>query len=325
MATATPVGTNAINSVTRRFVSPEITDQVYNSVLLLYRLARANKKKVQGGLHIEKVLNYRRMGVGGPYVGFDPLDTAPVDVWKNAAWAWKQYHVPVTFDGRSLLVNDSPEAIANLVEGYSEVAREEMQELLGNDLFSDVVTNDERIDGLQGAVDNGTVAATYGGLGARTTTNDFWQPDTGALDTTTAVLTLDALQTVFQAAVDGAQHPTIIITTDANYNRLWGALQPQQRFPSQAMGSDEQLAKAGFTNLLFNNVPVAVDPHCNANHIYFLNENYIEWVVHPSRDIVMTDFIQPGNQDAMTAQLLFMGNLVISNIRRQGKMNAVAA
>src|SRR5207244_3609018 len=143
-----------------------------------------------------------------------------------------------------------------LVRTYFQIAQQEIVEDLGNDLFSDAVTNPKALDGLQGAVDNGTVAATYGGLGSRTTTNSFWQPATGALDSTTATLTIPAMQAVFGAAIDGARHPTIIITTQANYNRFSTLVQPQQRFPTEPMGADEQLAKAGFTNLLFNNVPV---------------------------------------------------------------------
>lgn len=325
MPTATPVGTNTILSISRRFVLPQIIDQIYRSNALFYRMDRSNKRKVQGGTQIEVPLMYARIGAAGSYSGFDPLDTTPTDIMKNAAWAWKQYYCNVTFDGLTLLKNDSPESIANIVETYFEAARMEMEEQLGTDLYSDAVTNTEAIDGLRGAIDNGTVAATYGGLGSRTTTNSFWQPRSGALDTTTATLTLDALQAVFGAATDGARHPTLIVTTQANYNRLWSATQIVQTFPSQAMGSDEQLAKAGFTNILFNNVPVVVDPHCPANTIFFLNEEYIELIVHSARDFDLQDFRYPTNQDAGVAPLFWAGNLIVKNIANQGKMTAVAA
>ena len=272
---------------------PELVDSIYASNALFYRLDRANKRVIRGGTQIEQPIIYKRFGSSGSYKGFDLLDTTPQDVIKNAAWDWKQKYVTVSVDGLTLIKNDSPESVADLVKAYFEIAREEMEELLGAGLFTDSVTDANEIDGLQGAVDNGTVAATYAGLGSRTTTNSFWQPATGALDTTTAVLTIPAMQAVFGAATDGARHPTLILTTQANYNRFSNLVQPQQRFPSEPAGQDEQLAKAGFTNLLFNNVPVVVDSHCNANHIYFLNEDYILIAVSPRAYSAIDDRLIP--------------------------------
>lgn len=327
---ATPIGTDAITAISRRFILPQITDQFYLSNALFHRLYRSNRKVIRGGTQIEVPLMYTDWSAAGVYRGFDLLDTTPQDVFKNAAYDWKQYYVNVAVDGLSLIKNDSPESVANLITKYFEVARSKMEDQVGNDLFSDAVTNTSRLDGLQGAIDNGSVAATYAGLNNRTTTNSFWQPATGALDTTTTTLSYGAMRTVFGAATSGARHPTIIITTQANYNRFAGLFQPQQRFPSQGAGVDEQLAKAGYTNILFDNVPVVVDSHCNTtrlgvtgDHMYFLNETYMELVVNARADMTMKDFQQPINQDAMVAPLLFAGDLVFSNLSRQGLMTAI--
>lgn len=329
---ATPIGTNVINSISRRYIMPQVTDQIYKSNVLFYRLDRANKRVVRGGTQIEVPLLYSRFTSSGWYTGFDLLDTTPQDVVKNAAFDWKQTYVTVTVDGLSLIKNDSPESIASLIRTYFDVARMEMEENLGGAVFSDAVTDVKKIDGIQGAIDNGTVAGTYGGLSNRTTTNSFWQPDTGALDTTTTTLTLASMQTVFGAATDGARHPTLLVGTQANYNRYWNLNQVHQRFPTEPMGQDEQLAKAGFTNLLFNNVPFAVDSHCNTSRagttgdsLYYLNEEYIELVVSPRADMKLEDFQQPVNQDAMTAKLLWAGNLIFSNVKRQGLQSALTA
>lgn len=329
---ATPIGTDVVTSISRRFVMPEIVDQVYRSNVLFYRLQAMNKKTVRGGFQIEVPLLYSKFNSSGFFSGFDLLDTTPQDVVKNAAFDWKEAYVTITIDGLTLIKNDSPDAIASIIRSYFEAARMEMDDRLGQGVFSDGVTNTKSITGLQAAIDNGTVAATYGGLGNRTTTNSFWQPATGALDTTTTTLTLPAMQTVFGRATEGARHPTLLIGTQSNYDRYWNLNQVHQRFPTTAMGQDEQLAKAGFTNLLFNNVPFAVDSHVNTTRagvtgdsLYFLNEEYIQLVVSSRRDMVLEDFLQPVNQDAMTAKLLWAGELVFSNIARQGLMSALTA
>lgn len=321
---ATPFGTSTITALTRRYVQPEVADSFYDSNVLTYRW-KAAAKVVEGGLWLEQPINTQRFNSGVRFTGFDVIPPVPQDTIVNAAWDWKNVAVPVTLDGTSIRKNNSPESVANLVSVQTDLARAELEDIVGQDLFN-TGAYPKAIEGLRAAVDNGSVAATYGGLGSRTTTNSFWQPATGALDTTTATMTLPALQTVFQAAKSGSRRPTIGVTTDANYSRFWNLNQPQQRFPVGNSGArDEQLAAAGFDNLLFNNVPIVTDSHCPANHFFFLNEDYVLFVVHPDANFSMEDWLQPVNQDAMTCKLILMYALVIQNVKRQGLLNALAA
>lgn len=329
---ATPIGTNVVNSITRRWIEPSIVDNFYRSNVLFFRLYMLGKKMSDGGTQIEQPLLRSRGGSATWFSGFDVIDTTPQDPIQNAAYDWKNISVAVTVDDDSLEKNDSPESIANLLLTLHEGARMEAEDQIGLGLFSDAVTNSKVIDGLQGAIDNGTVAATYAGLGNRTTTNSFWQPFPGGLDTATTVLTLASMQAVFGSVTDGARHPTLLIGTQGNYNRYWNLLQVQQRFPSQPMGSDEQLAKAGFTNLLFNNVPFAVDSHCNTSRagvtgdsLYYLDENFIQLKVKSGVDFALTDAIRPVNQHAVVQHIKWKGNLCFSNLRLQGAQTAIAA
>jgi hypothetical protein len=56
-----------------------------------------------------------------------------------------------------------------------------------------------------------------------------------------------------------------------------------------------------------------------------LNEDYFEIVVSTRGDFHLQDFQTPTNQDAMTALLLWAGNLACTNVQRQGKFTAIAA
>jgi hypothetical protein len=317
---ATPLGTNEINSISRRYIFPTLVDNVYRSNLMFFRLNARNKKVLQGGLQIEVPLVYTRFAAGGWYSGFDLLDVSPSDTVKNAAFDWKQAFVPVTVDGLTLIRADSPEAVVNFLSFYFENAQTELAEILGTGVWSDVVSNNKVCDGLKGAVDDGTVAATYGGLSR--STNTFWKSQ---MDTSTTTLTLTAMQTMFGNTTEGGRHPTIIAGTQANYNRYWALSTGGQAFPAQPTGHDEQLAQNGFTNLLFNGVPIVVDSHVPANHLFFLNEDYIYLYVNPRADFNMKDFREPVNQDAMTSLILWAGNVVLSNCARHGKFTALTA
>lgn len=317
---ATPIGTNEINSISRRYIMPTLADNIYRSNVMFFRLNQQNKKVLQGGLQLELPLVYTRFAAGGPYQGFDLLDVSPSDTVKNAAFDWKQYYVPVSVDGLSLIKADSPEAVVNFLTAYFENAQLELAEQLGTGIWSNGVANTKAIDGLQGAVDDGTVLATYGGL--LRSANTWWRSQ---IDSATAALTIASMQTMFGNTTEGGRHPTIIAATQANYNRYWNLCQAFQAFPVQAGGQDEVLAQAGFTNLLFNGVPVVVDSHVPTNHIFFLNEDYMTLFVNPRADFNMKEFREPVNQDAMTSLILWAGALVLNNCARQGKMTVVTS
>jgi hypothetical protein len=341
---ATPIGTNEINSISRRYIMPTLVDNIYQSNVMFFRLNARNKKILQGGLQIEVPLVFQQFINGGAYQGFDILDVSPNDTVKNGAWDWKQAYVPVTVDGLSLIRADSPEAIVNFLSFYFENAQTELADILGKGVWS-LGTNTKQIDGIDIAVDdgshsfvapnfNGTNGATYGGL-ARST-NTWWKSTYFDLNTqfTTTTITLAAMQGCFGTATMGARHPTLIVTDQTRYNSYWGLPVANQAFPVQPSAADEILAQAGFTNLLFNNVPLVVDPHIPGNNVartgantagamYFLNEDYIYLYVNPRADFSMKDFREPINQDAMTSLILWAGNLVLTNCARQLKLAGI--
>lgn len=304
---------------------PQIVDQIYGDNPVFFRLNAANKKIITGGTQIEVPLMYSRFTTGGSYSGFDVLPTVPQDTIKNGAWDWKQYAVLVVVDGLTLLKTDSPQSIANYITQYFAQAEMEMAQNLGTGIWSRG-TNTKDIDGLEMAVDDAGVAPVYAGL--TRSTNTWWNAQD---DSTSAALTLPVLQSMFSNTQVGGRHPTLIASRKEQYNRYWNLNTSQQRFPVQAMGHDEQLASAGFTNLLFNNVPWVQDhnvfdgPNTSNSAIVFLNEDFINFAVSNRADFTLEDFQTPVNQDAMVAKMLWAGNLVVTNCAVQGKLSNISS
>lgn len=332
----TAIGTNTITSIARHYILPQITDQIYNSNILLYRLMKGNKRIVQGGTQIEVPLMYARFGAGGPYSGFDTLSTAPSDTIKNAVFAWKQHYVPWSVDGLTLLKADTPDAVANFLTLQSQQAYMELAENLAVGLFGDAsgtanfgtgATTAADLDGLAALVSTDAFGvATYGGI--TRTSGSFWNSSvTGVSSTQTMSMT--SLNSAFHQATRGGHHPTLVLSGQDQYNRYWAlnaaGSNPSTQFIRQPQGHDALLASAGFTNLLFNNVPWVVDSHvsrgvvdANNTRVYFLNENFLNYVVSPRADFYLRPFMEPVNQDAMVAMLLWAGNLVATNSDQQG-------
>jgi hypothetical protein len=67
------------------------------------------------------------------------------------------------------------------------------------------------------------------------------------------------------------------------------------------------------------------DRDATAGTVYFLNSQYINLCVHRDANFSTGKFIEPENQDATTAKILFQGNLTTNNRRMHGKLTGVTA
>lgn len=323
------IGTNTVTAIARHFIMPTITDNIYQSNVLLYRLMKMNKRLVYGGEHIELPLLYQRFNTGGPYRGLDVFSTAPSDTVKNAAFDWKQHYVTWSVDGLTMIKVDSADAIANFLVLQSQQAYMEMAENLAVGLFNGAAANIKDLDGL---ADIFSLTNTYGGLSR--TTNTWWQPYIQGGSGASVAMTMALLKTLYSGPQRGGFHPTIFLSDTDQYNRFWGLNAGTAGYSVQNVrqpgGHDELLASAGFTNLLFDNVPWVTDSHVpdattiNASAtggtslVYALNENMFQWIVSPRADFYLKPFVEPHNQDAMVASLLFAGNFVTLNSNVQG-------
>lgn len=329
------IGTNTVTSIARHFILPTITDNIYASNVLLWRLIKGNKKIIQGGTQIEAPLMYARFNTGGAYRGYEQFNTTPSDTVKNAVWDWKQHYVSWSVDGLTLLRADSPDAIVNFLTMQSQQAYMEMAENLAVGLFGDglgthagtAATGPKDIDGLAAIVGTGTTIgnSTYGGI-ARAS-NTFWNSSVQGV-ASTSTMSLANLNSNFHEATRGGFHPTLILSGQDQYNRFWSlnaGTGGGEQYPRQPGGHDVLMAQAGFTNLMFNNTPWVVDSHVSEgivssanSRVYFLNENFLQWVTSKRADFHLKPFMEPHNQDAMVASLLWAGNLICTNCDQQG-------
>lgn len=322
---ATAIGQDTVTTIARQHILPSIVDAIYGSNVLFYRMVKANKKMIQGGTHIEQPVNYKKSGLGGAYSGYEQLSTAASDDLRSAAWDWKQYSMPVAVDGLTMLKVDSPESIVNHIRLKYELAKTEFCDMLGADLYASSGTGSDakKLDGLTIAVDN---SGTYGDISH---SNSYWASNVVGTQALTS-LTIAQLQTMFGDLTIGREHPTIILSKQEVYNWYWaqvyGTSGANYDISIPATGSDELLGQAGFTNLLFNNVPWVVDSQVDGatnGKVYFLNENWFNLVVHPRADMAIEEFQTPVNQDAMVSQILWAGNLICTNPRLQGCFDAL--
>ncbi len=116
----------------------------------------------------------------------------------------------------------------------------------------------------------------------------------------------------------GSDQPDLIICPQNLYDAYESGLQGNKRFT----GSDAGLADAGFSTLKFKGADIVADSHCPDGVMLFLNTKYLDFKTHSKRNFSFQDFQKPINQDARTAKIFWMGQLVCTNPRMQGMIVA---
>jgi hypothetical protein len=306
--------------------SGKLADNVSKNHALLDRLERKGKRKpVSGGRQIVQELEYGENGTFGWYSGYDPLNISPSEVFSAAQYDWKQASVAVSVSGLEELMNAGEEQIIDLLESRIENAERTMKNRMGAAVYADGTgSGGKEIGGLGLLVPDAPNAGTVGGINRATWA--FWRSqkfggvaDGGAAITTANIITY--MNRLYLNLVRGTDRPDIIVADNNYYRTYMEALQPQQRF------TNAEMAQAGFENLKFQSADVVFDGGiggaCPANHMFFLNTDYIYLRPHSKRQYVpLAPDRFSTNQDAMVKLIGWAGNMTLSGAQFQGVLIA---
>lgn len=301
--------------------SRKLADNVTKNNALLARLESKNKiRTASGGTRIMQELEYDENVTFTWYSGYDTLNISPSDVLTAAEFDWKQCSVAVTMSGLEELQNSGQERMIDLLEARINNAEKTMQNKMAEAVYGDGTAGAGKSIGGLGLLVSDTGAGTVGEIDAATWA--FWKnvvfdatTDGGAAATT--VNMLNYMNRIWLKLVRGTDKPDLVVADDAYYSLYWNALLPQQRFTSPAM------AQAGFESLKYMSADVVFDGgqggFCPANHMYFLNTDYIFMRPHTDRQYVpLAPDRYTNNQDAFVRLIGWAGNMTTNGRRFQG-------
>lgn len=305
--------------------SRKLADNVTNNNALLKRLERKGKRKpFSGGRQIMQELEYGENSTFNWYSGYDPLNISPSDVFTAALFDIKQASVAISISGLEELMNAGDQQMIDLLESRIGNAERTMRNQMASAVYGDgTAAGGKAIGGLQLLISD-TGQGTVGGINAATWA--FWRnvvfggvADGGAAVSTANILSY--MNRIWLQLVRGTDKPDLIVT-DNNYYRMYmEALTPQQRFTSPDM------AQAGFESLRYMSADVVFDGGmggaCPANHMYFINTDYIYMRPHTRREYVpLSPDRFSTNQDAMVKLIGWAGNMTTSGRKFQGVLKA---
>jgi hypothetical protein len=243
----------------------------------------------------------------GAFANADILGMEQGSPFSAAKYIMKRYYMQLVLTRHQILLNSGKEQVISLVNSRRENGMITLFDKMGDDAInSDDNTTPLQLQGLLQLVDSTSVAG-----GINPTDLALWaSTEVGGADVT---MTLSLLQSRFGDVTVGADQPTLLLVTQVLFNKLWDLLQASQRFV------DEKLASAGFAHLGFNQRPVVVDPSLPAKTAVWVNEKYLELIVHQDDDFT-TQFIPIlPNQDASAYRITWSGALTTNNRRMHAK------
>jgi hypothetical protein len=303
-------------STTFRKHRRDIQDNLSNrNALLKYLMKRGNKRLEDGGLTIVTPLDYAQNSTYQRYSDWDLLNISASDVISSAEYTWQQIAMNVVSSGRELRINSGDSRIVSLAKARIKNAIRTFNNNFSADLYSDgSLTN--QIGGLQKLISD-TGVGTVGGINAAT--YPFWANtfiDASDLSVTPSATTIEngLMLPAWLATDRGPDDQVDLIVADNTYYSYFETSQV-----SLKRYNDTNTASGGFVSLKYKNADVIYDGNSGipANHMYFVNTNYIELVVHRDADLEIMDEMRPVNQDGVVVPILWMGNLSCSNRKLQ--------
>jgi len=311
-------------STTFRKHSKDIKDNVSKNNAMLGRLNKKGQtRKEDGGLSIVIPLDYANNSTYQRYSGYDVLNVGASDVISSAEYQWRQIAINVVASGLELRTNSGGSRIINLVKARMKNATRTFKNNFSADLYSDG-TLPNQINGIQALVSD-TGAGTVGGIDSAVWA--FWKslvqsaaaPMQGGAGITPGPTTMESLMLPLSLALTRGDDQTDLIVADNNYFSFY-----EQSQTSIKRYTDSTTADGGFVSLKYKKADVIFDGGSGipVNHMYFLNTDYIELVVHSDADLAVMDEMKPYNQDAAVVPILWMGNLTCGNRSLQGVLKA---
>lgn len=312
-------------STTFRKHRKEIKDNVSKNNALINRLMkRGNMRREDGGLTIATPLDYANNSTYQRYSDWDVLNVSQSDVISAAEYQWRQIALNVVASGRDLRINSGESRIINLAKARIKNALRTFKNNFSADAYSDGTLSNQ-INGLQALIsDAGT--GTVGGIDSSAW--PFWQntvqsaaaPLQGGGAVTVSATTIEGgiMLPLWLELVRGDDKPDLIVASNDWFSFFESSQVSLKRYV------DEELAKAGFQNLKYKTADVIFDGGSGipTAHMYFINSDYLELVVHKDADLEIMEDMRPYNQDGSVTPILWMGNMTCSNRKLQGVAKA---
>lgn len=305
--------------------------------------------KQNGGERVRLPLMYGDNNTVKTHSGYEIIDTTPQEGLTTAFYEWAEIAGSITISRKEERQNSGESQLLNLLESKIKQAEMTMREYLNSSLVLGTVSSAT-------FVENTSTGGSYGliplGMFFRKlnrtdpTTNNigniagasepFWRHVTAnigsngsqtgnsfALNVTTYAGLEVALRRFYNYLSRGSGgSPDLFLFDQVSYETYENALGNKMRYHNTKMGEMgfDTLKLRGATCIWDEIVPdiQTGTAAITKGTVFGLNTDFYKLVIDSETDIVTTPFVEPENQTAKTAKILFMGQAGVSNMRKCG-------
>ena len=323
-----------------------LVDNISKSNPLFHELKRKDLwESVDGGLNIAEDLMYA-VGSTEPYDGYDELPLTPADGITQLQVDWRQLATPIVISEKERKQNK--QRILSLLESRIKAAEIGMEEaftrhlLMGSLAGSGDDIREPYINAANGAASidplprwimyDPTTAYTIGNISQAT--QGWWRNKTKTSAATTGQGLLSEFMNMYNQTSKGPGGAPDLIWTDMV---TWELLHTAYMEKYRATSSDNDFP---FQNFKFWGATVVWDediPDVAANGgkgaltaetgkgtAYFINTRFMKIKYESETNFVATEFQKPINQDVKGKHILWMGNTLVNNRKKQGVLGNIA-
>lgn len=341
---------DALLTTTLMAYRKKMVDNIFKSSAFLAALKQYDGIDYQdGGERVQMLLMYGKNSTVKSYKGYDLIDTTPQEGITSAFYPWVEIAGSISISRREERQNSGEAAILNLLKQKIMQAEMSIKEAVNTQLVQGTVSSATFVPGNGGldllplgyflpsdctANPSGTGVVNVGDISREA--YDWWRPVTCNFNTTVgtgekfglAVTTyalmkagLHRLWNYCSRGADGSG-PNIILADQISAETYENALDTQKRY------GDEKLANMGFDTVKCKGGTMMWDEtvpdiytgttSLTTGTVFMLNTKFYKLIIDKQTDFVTTDFIEPENQTAKVAKVLFMGQAACSNMKKQG-------
>lgn len=299
------------------FQDKELNDNVFQAIPTWNYLNTKNRTTKSGAASILVRILYQKNSTAQFYAGYDILDTTPQEGLTVAQFKWGRIAASITISGQEQDQNSGEAQVADLLKDKVTQAMMTIADKIGSSLYAGAI-NSKAVLNFPNFVD---ASSTIGDINSNT--NSFWQATTKASGSFAAQGRSDWTNVYNTITLQGtrATPPDFGVTTQTVYEAYEAVLAPAVRFAPNGLGDigfDQDMLK-------FKGMRLAFDPNVDSGSCYFLSSDAMKLVVHSSRNFARTPMVKPANQDALTGQIIWMGQMTTNNRRKLAKLTSMTA
>lgn len=299
----------------------EIVDQIFRGTAFLNALrTKGAVDTVSGGSDIVGPVRFAKNTTFGSFDSYDVLDVTPQDTETSYKFPWAQDYATISLAWTEEMKNQGRGKLIDILNQKIDDARDTIRDGLNIQLLqtAPAVGSKDPISLLELVQTNPAVnPARTASIGSISGAAQSWWRNQF---TNGGAFSVSDMNTMYNTVSDGVEPPTILLSGQTVYEYYENSQVGQIRY------SDTKMADAGFQNLMYKATPFLWDPLIGlTNSLFFLNLKYLRLQLMSGADFITTPFVEPDNQAAKTAKILWMGNLICTARRRQGTLHTITA